>query len=126
MCIRDRSDSFFNKTWKNACNTCECANITVPWTDNTSKEKRHRKPNPKFDSSASVILSTIGQTSSPSGKVKYHQMLYEVLDNMVSELKRRLEHSDYLINTFDAINPSSKNFLYEKYLNCLLYTSRCV
>lgn len=112
-----RSDSFFNETWENACNTCECSNITVPWTANISEEKRQRKPNPKFDSSASVILSTIGQTSSPSGKAKYHQMLYKVLDNMVSELKRRFEHSDYLINAFDAINPSSKNFLHEKYLS---------
>ena len=45
-----RSDSFFNETWKNACNTCllYMANITVPWTDNTSEEKRQRNLTLRF------------------------------------------------------------------------------
>ncbi|CAI6358341.1 unnamed protein product [Macrosiphum euphorbiae] len=111
---RLRSDEFFNNFYKKAQIMVSDLNISM---DNY--EKRQKNINTLSDY---VITSTIGLKCNKTTTQKFRIMYFTVIDNMLSEMKKRFNNNSEFSTAISVFNPISTNFLNDDFvLKCINY-----
>lgn len=111
-----RNNEYFEELWKDASEIAETVLVTVPDIASITLAPCKRKitQNRKFRDS--IVFETTGNRSTESKTLgeELRSAVYEIIDNFISEMEKRLLKNVDLYKGLLAADPGSPNFLNEK------------
>ncbi|KAF3833304.1 hypothetical protein F7725_026969, partial [Dissostichus mawsoni] len=103
-----RQESFFDNLWDEVLNISEQCDTAIQ-----PAAKRQKRLSSKL--AESFVLTTVGQRETEQDKHGFRTaFFYPVIDQMLNELNRRFSNTNCdMMNSIQALNPKSKEFLKE-------------
>ncbi|KAF3845859.1 hypothetical protein F7725_002937 [Dissostichus mawsoni] len=118
-----RQESFFDNLWDEVLNISEQCDTAIQ-----PAAKRQKRLSSKL--AESFVLTTVGQRETEQDKHGFRTaFFYPVIDQMLNELNRRFSNTNCdMMNSIQALNPKSKEFLKETLcfhlLSCMMQILR--